>query len=42
VTRLLPDRSDFLAKLDQLALRALKPIGLLLAGRVLFSARVKK
>jgi len=42
VTRLLPDRFDFLGKLDQLLLRALRPMGLLLAGRILFSAHVKK
>jgi len=42
VTRLLPDKFDFLGKLDQLLLRAFRPMGLLLAGRILFSARVKK
>lgn len=42
VTRLVPDRLDFLAKLDQLLLRALRPIGSLLAGRVLLSARIRK
>lgn len=42
VTRLIPDRFEFFAKLDQLVLRALKPIGLLLAGRVLFGARIDK
>lgn len=42
VTRLVPDRSDFLAKLDQLLLRLLRPIGSFLAGRVLFSARIRK
>lgn len=41
VTRLVPDRV-FLAKLDQLLLRLLKPAGLLLAGRILFSARIQK
>ena len=42
VTRLVPDRFEFLAKLDQLLLRVLRPIGKLLAGRVLFSARIRK
>ena len=42
VTRLVPDRIDFLAKLDQLLLRLLRPIGSFLAGRVLFSARIRK
>lgn len=42
VTRLVPDRLEFLAKLDQLLLRVLRPIGSLLAGRVLFSARIRK
>lgn len=42
VTRLVPDRVEFFAKLDQLLLRLLRPAGSLLAGRVLFSARVRK
>ena len=42
VTRVVPDRFEFLAKLDQLLLRALRPIGLTLAGRVLFGARIWK
>lgn len=42
VTRLVPDRIDTLAKLDQLLLRLLRPMGSLLAGRVLFSARIRK
>ena len=42
VTRLISDRLDFFAKLDQLLLRVLRPIGSLLAGRVLFSARIQK
>ena len=42
ITRLVPDRIEFLAKLDQLLLRMLRPIGSLLAGRVLFSARIRK
>jgi ubiquinone/menaquinone biosynthesis C-methylase UbiE len=42
VTRLIPDRLDVFAKLDQLLLRVLKPIGSFLAGRVLFSARIQK
>ncbi len=41
-TRLLPDRFGGFAKFDQLLLRALKPIGHLLAGRILFGARVNK
>ncbi len=39
VTRLIPDKLETFAKLDQLLLRALKPLGPLLAGRVLFGAR---
>lgn len=42
VTRLIPDRYVFTAKLDQLLLRALRPLAPLLAGRLLFSARVQK
>jgi ubiquinone/menaquinone biosynthesis C-methylase UbiE len=43
IARVLPyDRFEILARVDQLLLRLLKPIGRLLAGRVLFSARVSK
>lgn len=42
VTRVISDRFETLAKLDRLLLRFLKPIGPLLAGRVLFSARILK
>jgi ubiquinone/menaquinone biosynthesis C-methylase UbiE len=42
VTRLLPDRFISMAKLDRFLLRALKPLGPVLAGRVLFSARFAK
>jgi len=42
VTRLLPDRVGAFAKLDQLLLRVLGPVGFLVAGRVLFSARINK
>lgn len=42
VTRLLPDRYEVVAKLDQLLLRVLKPLGLVLAGRVLFASRIRK
>lgn len=42
VTRLISDRFRLSAKLDQLLLRILRPIGSLLAGRVLFSARIRK
>ena len=42
VTRVIPDRFESIAKLDRLLLRMLHPIGHLLAGRVLFSARIKK
>lgn len=42
VTRILPDRIDLFAKMDQILLRILRPIGHLIAGRVLFSAQVKK
>ena len=42
VTRVIPDRFEIFAKLDRLLLRFLKPIGHLLAGRVLFSARILK
>jgi len=41
-TRLIPDRFRLFAKLDQLLLRALRPIASFLAGRVLFSARIRK
>ena len=42
VTRVIPDRFEKLAQLDHLLLRLLHPIGHLLAGRVLFSARILK
>lgn len=42
VTRIVPDRFEFIAKADRLLLRLLKPIGRLLAGRVLVSAHVSK
>ena len=41
VTRLVPDY-EFPAKVDQLVLRALKPVGRLLAGRILFGAKIRK
>lgn len=41
-TRLIPDRLEFMSKLDQLLLRVLRPMGFVLAGRVLFSARIRK
>ena len=42
VTRVIPDRFENLAKVDRLLLRMLRPVGHLLAGRVLFSARINK
>ena len=42
VTRIVSDRLDFLAKIDRTMLRLLRPFGRLLAGRILFSARVLK
>ncbi len=42
VTRIIPDRYPVLARVDRLALRLLRPVAGLLAGRVLFSARVGK
>lgn len=42
VTRVVPDRYDAAAKIDRALMRLLKPIGRLIAGRVLFSARVHK
>lgn len=42
VTRVIPDRFDTLTKLDRLLLRVLHPIAYLLAGHVLFSARIVK
>ncbi len=42
VTRVIPDRFEKLAQVDHLLLRILHPIGHLLAGRVLFSARIFK
>ena len=42
VTRILPDRYEFLAKADRLLLRLLRPMASLLAGRVLLAARLSK
>ena len=42
VTRIIPEKVAFFAKLDYLLLRLLKPIGSILAGRMLFSARIQK
>jgi ubiquinone/menaquinone biosynthesis C-methylase UbiE len=42
VTRIIPDKYEFLNKADRMLLLVLKPFGRLLAGRVLFSARVSK
>jgi ubiquinone/menaquinone biosynthesis C-methylase UbiE len=42
VTRVIPDRFENIAKVDRLLLRMLRPFGHFLAGRVLFSARIKK
>ena len=42
VTRVIPDRFEKLAQLDRLILRILHPMGHLLAGRVLFGARISK
>ena len=42
VTRVVPDRFEYIARVDRLLLRMLHPIGHLLAGRVLFSARISK
>lgn len=42
VTRIVPDRFELFTKLDRLLLSVLKPIGLILAGRILFSARIAK
>ena len=42
VTRIIPDRFDSLARVDRLLMRMLRPVGHLIAGRVLFSAHVKK
>ena len=42
VTRLVPDRFTFLAKVDRVLMMVLKPLGRLLAGRVLFDARIAK
>lgn len=41
-TRIFPERMVSLAKLDRFLLMVFKPFGRLLAGRVLFSARVSK
>ena len=42
VTRLVPDSYELLCKVDRMLLRIMKPIAPFLAGRVLFSARIKK
>ena len=42
VTRVIPDRFEPAAKVDRSLMRALHLVGHLLAGRVLFSARVNK
>jgi 2-polyprenyl-3-methyl-5-hydroxy-6-metoxy-1,4-benzoquinol methylase len=42
VTRLVPERWRLAAQADQLLLRLLAPVGPVLAGRVLFSAAVRK
>ena len=42
VTRVIPDRFEVISKFDRLLLRMLRPVGHMLAGRVLFSARIRK
>lgn len=42
VTRVIPDRFESLAKVDRLLLLVFRPIAHLLAGRMLFSARIAK
>lgn len=42
VTRILPDRYTALAKVDRMLLIMLKPLGRLLAGRILFSGHISK
>lgn len=42
VTRVFPDRFSWIAKIDRLLLRLLKPIAHLVAGRILFSSRIRK
>jgi ubiquinone/menaquinone biosynthesis C-methylase UbiE len=42
VTRVIPDRLETLARLDRVLLRIAHPVGYLLAGRVMFSARILK
>ncbi len=42
VTRLVPDRFTFMAKVDRVLMMLLKPFGRFLAGRVLFDARIAK
>lgn len=42
VTRIIPDRYDTLAKLDRLLLILLKPLGFLLAGRILLAGHIAK
>ena len=42
VTRILPDRFTTLSMIDRMLLIALKPIGHLLAGRIIFSGHISK
>lgn len=42
VTRVIPERIKFMCKVDRILMRILKPMGRLLAGRVLVSALVSK
>lgn len=42
ISRIIPNRYEIFAKADRLLLRLVKPIGWLLAGRVLFTGRILK
>lgn len=42
VARLVPDRFEWVARVDRVLLRVLGPLGALLGGRILFNARVRK
>ena len=42
VTRVIPDRWDFTAKLDRIAMKAMGRVGKLFAGRVLLTGRLRK
>lgn len=42
VTRIIPDRYEIFSKVDRILLIVLKPIGHLLAGRILFSGNISK